>query len=130
MPRVRWPPRLLCQRSRAGHGAANTAAPPLSGAVPGRTCFPFIAFPGEVRRILHTTNAIEAVNAKLRRAVRARGQFPTDDAALKLPFLVLNRAEKSWTMLPDQWCLACAQFTIIFGERCTIARDLCGPGHG
>jgi putative transposase len=84
---------------------------------------PFFAFPAEVRRILYTTNAIEAVNAKLRRAVRARGHFPTDDAALKLLFLVLNRAEKKWTMPPHHWCLACAQFAIIFGERFTKLRD-------
>src|SRR4051794_19674754 len=49
---------------------------------------PFYAFPGEVRRLLYTTNAIEALNSKLRRAVRARGHFPTDEAALKLLFLV------------------------------------------
>src|ERR671938_1811309 len=55
---------------------------------------PFYAFPAEVRRLLYTTNAIEALNSKLRRAVRARGHFPTDEAALKLLFLVLNRAEK------------------------------------
>ena len=84
---------------------------------------PFFAFPAEVRRILYTTNAIEAVNAKLRRAVRARGHFPTDDAALKLLFLVLNRAEKKWTMPPHHWCLACAQFAIIFGERFTKLRE-------
>ena len=42
---------------------------------------PFYAFPGDVRRIFYTTNAIEALNAKLRRAVRARGHFPTDEAA-------------------------------------------------
>ena len=48
---------------------------------------PFYVFPGEVRRILYTTNAIEALNAKLRRAVQARGHFPTDDAAIKLLFL-------------------------------------------
>ena len=59
---------------------------------------PFYAFPAEVRRIIYTTNAIEALNAKLRRAVRARGHFPTDEAALKLLFLVLNRAEKEWRM--------------------------------
>ena len=57
---------------------------------------PFFAFPREVRRILYTTNAIEALNSKLRRAVRARGHFPNDEAALKLLFLVLNRAEKDW----------------------------------
>ncbi len=47
-------------------------------------------------RILYTTNAIEALNATLRRAVRARGHFPTDEAALKLLYLVLNRSEKAW----------------------------------
>lgn len=82
---------------------------------------PFYAFPGEVRRILYTTNAIEALNSKLRRAVRARGHFPTDDAAMKLLFLVLNRAEKEWTMPAREWCLAKAQFAILFGERFTKA---------
>jgi putative transposase len=47
---------------------------------------PFYAFPDEVRRIIYTTNAIESLNAKLRRAVRARGHFPTDESALKLFF--------------------------------------------
>jgi hypothetical protein len=82
---------------------------------------PFYAFPTEVRRILYTTNAIEALNAKLRRAVRARGHFPNDEAALKLLFLVLNRAEKEWTMPAREWCMAKAQFAIIFGERFTKA---------
>ena len=82
---------------------------------------PFYAFPGDVRRILYTTNAIEALNAKLRRAVRARGHFPNDDAATKLLFLVLNRAEKEWTMPPREWSMAKAQFAVIFGERFTRA---------
>src|ERR687885_2117987 len=65
---------------------------------------PFYAFPSEVRRIIYTTNAIESLNAKLRRAVRARGHFPHDDAALKLLFLVLNRASKDWNPdFPDGW---------------------------
>ena len=51
---------------------------------------PFFAFPGEVRKILYTTNAIEALNSKLRRAVRARGHFPGDDAATKRLYLILN----------------------------------------
>ncbi len=82
---------------------------------------PFYAFPAEVRRILYTTNAIEALNAKLRRAVRTRGHFPTDDAAMKLLFLVLNRSEKEWIMPPREWCMAKAQFAILFGERFTRA---------
>jgi putative transposase len=67
--------------------------------------------------ILYTTNAIEALNAKLRRAVRARGDFPTDEAAVKLLFLVLNRSEKEWKMPPREWCMAKAQFAVLFGER-------------
>mgnify|MGYP001767089370 FL=1 len=82
---------------------------------------PFFAFPKEVRRLLYTTNAIEALNSKLRRAVRARGHFPTDEAALKLLFLVLNRTEKEWTMPAREWSLAKAQFAILFGERFTRA---------
>jgi putative transposase len=54
--------------------------------------------------LIPVTNSIEALNAKLRRAVRARGHFPSDEAALKLLFLVLNRAAK-------------AQFAILFEDR-------------
>src|SRR3954462_481306 len=61
---------------------------------------PFFAFPDEVRRIIYTTNAIEALNAKLRRAVRARGHFPTDESAFKLLFLVLRQMQKEWKMPP------------------------------
>jgi putative transposase len=82
---------------------------------------PFHAFPSEVRRLLYTTNAIEALNAKLRRAVRARGHFPTDEAALKLLFLALNRAEREWKMPPRAWAMAKAQFAVLFGERFTKA---------
>ncbi len=80
---------------------------------------PFYAFPAEVRRIIYTTNAIEALNAKLRRAVRARGHFPTDEAALKLLFMVLNLAAKEWRMPAREWTAAKAQFAILFEDRFT-----------
>jgi putative transposase len=82
---------------------------------------PFFAFPEDVRRIVSTTNAIEALHAKLRRAVRARGHFPTDESALKLLFLVLNLAEREWKMPPREWCMAKAQFAILFEGRFTLA---------
>jgi hypothetical protein len=50
------------------------------------------------------------LNAKLRRAVRARGHFPTDESALKLLFLVLNLAQIEWRMPPREWAMAKAQF--------------------
>jgi putative transposase len=78
---------------------------------------PFFAFPDEVRRIIYTTNAIEALNAKLRRAVRARGHFPTDESAFKLLFLVLRQMQKEWKMPPREWGMAKAQFAILFEGR-------------
>lgn len=78
---------------------------------------PFFAFPDEVRRIIYTTNAIKALNSKLRWAVRARGHFPSDEAATKLLYLILNRSEKEWKMPPREWTMVKAQFAVIFGER-------------
>src|SRR4051794_1913508 len=81
---------------------------------------PFYAFPADVRRVIYTTNAIEALNAKLRRAVRARGHFPTNEAVLKLLFLVLNLAAKQRRMPAREWTAAKAQFAILFEDRFAI----------
>ena len=78
---------------------------------------PFFAFPIAVRRIIYTTNAIEALNAKLRRAVRTRGHFPTDEAATKLLYLVLRQVAGEWKMPPREWSEAKTQFAIMFDER-------------
>lgn len=50
-------------------------------------------------------------------AVRARGHFPSDEAATKLLYLILNRSEKEWRMPPREWSMAKAQFAVLFGER-------------
>jgi putative transposase len=63
---------------------------------------PFFAFPEGVRKIIYTTNAIEALNSKLRRAIRTRGHFPSDDAAAKLLYLVLNHAAADWKRPPRE----------------------------
>ncbi|MDX0065925.1 IS256 family transposase [Sinorhizobium meliloti] len=78
---------------------------------------PFFAFPESVRRIIYTTNAIEALNSKLRRAVRTRGHFPNDEAAMKLLYLVLNHAAEQWKRPPREWFEAKTQFAVAFGER-------------
>jgi putative transposase len=79
------------------------------------------AFPEGVRRIIYTTNAIEALNAKLCRAVRTRGHFPTDEAAIKLLYLVLRQVADEWKMPPREWCEAKTQFAIMFDERFVTA---------
>lgn len=81
---------------------------------------PFFAFSEAIRRIIYTTNAIEALNSKLRRAVRSRGHFPSDDAAMKLLYLVLNHAAQEWKRAPREWTEAKTQFAVIFGERFVI----------
>jgi putative transposase len=78
---------------------------------------PFFAFPPEVRRIIYTTNAIESLNSKLRTSVRGRGHFPTDDAAIKLLYLVLRQTSRNWKMPQREWAAARTQFAILFGER-------------
>jgi len=82
---------------------------------------PFFAFPVAVRRIIYTTNAIESLNAKLRRAVRTRGHFPTDEAATKLLYLVLRQVAGEWKMPPREWCEAKTQFAIMFDKRFVVA---------
>jgi len=67
--------------------------------------------------IVPVTNAIEALNSKLRRAVRTRGHFPNDDSARKLLFLVLSLAEQERRMPPRERAVAKAQFAILFEER-------------
>jgi putative transposase len=81
---------------------------------------PFYAFPDAVRRIIYTTNSIEALNSKLRRAVRTRGHFPNDEAAMKLLYLVLNHAAQDWKRSPREWFEAKTQFAVLFGERFVI----------
>ena len=81
---------------------------------------PFFAFPPEVRRIIYTTNAIESLNSTLRTAVRSRGHFPTDEAAIKLLYLVLRNVSKNWKNAQREWTAAMTQFAIMFGDRFSV----------
>lgn len=78
---------------------------------------PFFAFPEDIRRIVYTTNSIEAVNRQLRKIIKTRGHFPTEDAAIKLLWLALMNAEKKWTYPIQQWGRALHQFAIYFPGR-------------
>ncbi len=80
---------------------------------------PFFAYPGEVRKIIYTTNAIESMHMQLRKIVKNRGHFPSDEAASKLLFLALRNIEKDWKMPQRTWKMAANQFAILFGERFT-----------
>jgi putative transposase len=83
---------------------------------------PFFAYPPEVRKMIYTTNAIESLNATLRRSVRIRGHFPNDEAAMKLIWLQLREITKNWKMPPREWSAAKAQFAVVFGDRFEVNR--------
>jgi putative transposase len=77
---------------------------------------PFLAFPPDVRRAVYTTNTIEALNRQIRKIIKTRGHFPTEDAARKLLFLAITRAETKWRRAYN-WNAAMAAFKIHFGDR-------------
>jgi putative transposase len=82
---------------------------------------PFFAFAPQVRTILYTTNAIESLNAQVRKAVRVRGHFPSEEAAAKLIWLVLRNIEARWKNPPVAWQAAKAQLAIQFEERFVVS---------
>jgi putative transposase len=77
---------------------------------------PFLAFPEEVRRVIYTTNAIEALNRQLRKAIKTKGHFPHEDAARKLIYLAVTNAVPQWTRTRN-WTIALLAFKIHFGDR-------------
>ena len=80
---------------------------------------PFFAFPPDVRRVIYTTNAIESVNARLRKIIKTRGHFPSDDAATKLIWLALRNITEDWGRAGLNWKAAMNQFAILYEDRFT-----------
>src|SRR3974390_858873 len=85
---------------------------------------PFFSFPAEVRKIIYTTNAIESLNASVRKAVRNKGHFPSVQAALKLIWLALRYITENWKNPPISWHAAKAQLAIQFGDRLVLSEGL------
>jgi putative transposase len=78
---------------------------------------PMFAFPPEIRRVLYTTNALESVHSRLRKILKTRGHFPTDDAATKLIWLALRNIMSDWSRAAHHWRAAMNQFAIVYDDR-------------
>jgi len=78
---------------------------------------PFFAFPPEIRRVIYTTNALESLNARVRKIIKTRGHFPNDDAATKLIWLALRNISAAWSRSAPSWRSAMNQFAILYGDR-------------
>jgi putative transposase len=81
---------------------------------------PFFEFPAEVRKVIYTTNAVESLNMSLRKIIKTRGSFPSEEAALKLLFLALQNVSKKWNTV-QEWKQALNQFDILCGDRIRAA---------
>ncbi len=77
---------------------------------------PFFAFDPAIRKIIYTTNAIESLNRVIRKSIKTRGSFPTDQAATKLIYLAIRNFEKGGRNVRE-WFAARNQFAIMFDER-------------
>ena len=77
---------------------------------------PFFAFAPSIRKMIYTTNAVEALHRSLRKIIKTRGSFPNDDAALKLLYLAIKNAGLRWRQ-GVAWRAAMGQFAIQFGAR-------------
>lgn len=77
----------------------------------------YFKYPQEIRTIIYTTNAVEAVHRQFRKVTKSRAIFPNDDALKKMLFLAYRDLSKKWTMSIQNWAFVLSQFSIIFDDR-------------
>jgi len=77
---------------------------------------PFFPFPAEIRKIIYTTNAVESLNMSLRKIIKTRGSFPSEQAALKLLYLALRNVSAKWEST-KHWTAAMNQFALLWADR-------------
>ncbi|MDP0327118.1 transposase, partial [Glaesserella parasuis] len=77
----------------------------------------FFDYPADIRKAIYTTNAVESLNSVIRRVIKKRNVFPTDDSVFKVIWLAIKDASKKWTMPIQNWKLAMNRFMIDFGDR-------------
>ncbi|HDV5711268.1 TPA: IS256 family transposase, partial [Legionella pneumophila] len=78
---------------------------------------PFLQYPKEIRRVIYTTNIVESLNSTLRKAVRNRGHFSTEDGIMKVLYLAIRGVSKKWNMPIREWKQALNHFAILFEDR-------------
>lgn len=83
---------------------------------------PFFAFPAEVRKVIYTTNAVESLHMSLRKIIKTRGSFPSEEAALKLLYLALRNIIQKWDTVQG-WKQALNHFEMLWGDRIQAAMN-------
>jgi len=78
---------------------------------------PFFDYPQDIRKVIYTTNIIESLNRTLRKAVKNRGHFPTEESVMKVLYLAIKGVSTKWNMPIRNWKAALNQFSIRFSDR-------------
>jgi putative transposase len=78
---------------------------------------PFFDYPEEIRRVIYTTNSLESVNRSVRKIIKNKGSFPSDESLCKLLYLIFQNISKRWTMPVRNWKGALNRFSIMFEDR-------------
>jgi putative transposase len=76
----------------------------------------FLAFPGYIRKIMYTTNAIESLNSQFRKVTKAKLIFPSDESLMKMLYLATQNVSKKWTRIYPDWDLVINQLNIMFED--------------
>jgi len=81
---------------------------------------PFFSYPADIRKAIYTTNAIESLNMTLRKVIKNKRVFPSDESVYKILYLAIHHIAKRWTMPIHNWKEAMNRFLIEFGDRVTV----------
>ncbi len=77
----------------------------------------FFSYPQPLRKVIYTTNAIESINAQLRKVTKKKGAFPTKESVQKVLYLALARASERWKRPIRDWAAALNHLSIVFEGR-------------
>ena len=78
---------------------------------------PFFDYPPDLRKVIYTTNAIESINSQLRKVVKKKGAFPTQDSVRKVMYLAMTRASARWSKPVKDWTAALNHLAVVFEGR-------------
>ena len=81
---------------------------------------PFFDYPPEIRKVMYTTNSIEAINSQLRKVTRKRGAFPTPESVRKVLYLAILKASERWTRPVQDWPAALNHLALVFPGRVNV----------
>ena len=104
-------------RSCSGRDCWNTSPSYHPRLLPWQNVIPFFAFPPDVRKVIYTTNAVENLHMQLRKIIKSRGHFPSNEAATKLLWLTLRNIKAGKVRSTREWKGAMNQFAMLYGDR-------------